>query len=292
MIYCSQCGSPSEDGTQFCGECGFAFVIPQQAPQFQSPPQATYPPPPVTPQPVYPVQPMPQQPDLAAQMTANPVKVLAICVTALAFVSLIPFIYGIVEEKLFSYLSGFRLFIVVLQVIIFLCILVVGIILIMKPDSNTLSQSGYNAGAYQPQVPVQYAAVQQQPFQAPAMQPAPQVQQGTNAVPSLAEQPQQNQQPGPAYPVQQNVIVMGKAKSVGVAFLLAFLFGPLGLLYASIIGGVVMFFVSIVLFFVIPVVGYILAWVMCIIWALIAANQANSNLHNKAGNLINNNFQR
>jgi len=85
---------------------------------------------------------------------------------------------------------------------------------------------------------------------------------------------------------------MGKAKSVGMAFLLAFLFGPLGLLYASIIGGIVMFFVSLVLFFLIPIVGYIIAWVGCIIWAIVAANQANSALHKKAGNLINNNFQR
>lgn len=92
--------------------------------------------------------------------------------------------------------------------------------------------------------------------------------------------------------VQQNIVVMGKAKSVGMAFLLAFLFGPLGLLYASILGGIIMFFVSLVLFFLIPIVGYIIAWVGCIIWAVVAANQANAALQNRASGLINNNFQR
>jgi hypothetical protein len=74
------------------------------------------------------------------------------------------------------------------------------------------------------------------------------------------------------------VIVVGKSKSVGVAFLLAFLFGPLGLLYASILGGIVMFVLGLILFFLIPIVGGILAWIGCMIWAVIAANQANANM--------------
>lgn len=53
----------------------------------------------------------------------------------------------------------------------------------------------------------------------------------------------ENQQtPQPQY--QQTVVIVGKQKSVGVAFLLAFLFGPLGLLYASVVGGIVMIIVS------------------------------------------------
>lgn len=74
---------------------------------------------------------------------------------------------------------------------------------------------------------------------------------------------------------QTNIVYVGKQKSVGTAFLLAFLFGPLGLLYASVIGGVVMFVVGIILFFLIPIVGGIFAWVGCIIWAVIAAQKAN-----------------
>ena len=95
-----------------------------------------------------------------------------------------------------------------------------------------------------------------------------------------------------AAPVQQNVVIMGKQKSVGVAFLLAFLFGPLGLLYASVIGGVVMFFVSLLLFFLLPLVGVILCWIGCIIWAVVAAGEANKNMVNKGNALINNQFQK
>lgn len=85
------------------------------------------------------------------------------------------------------------------------------------------------------------------------------------------------QQPNPATN-QTNIIIVGKSKSVGTAFLLAFLFGPLGLLYASVIGGIVMFFISIVLFILIPVVGAIFAWIGCIIWAIMAANAANDKM--------------
>jgi len=87
---------------------------------------------------------------------------------------------------------------------------------------------------------------------------------------------------------QNNIVIIGKAKSVGTAFLLSFLFGPLGLLYASIIGGIIMFILSIILFIALPVVGAILAWIGCIIWAVVAANQANAKLHHQAKPLIQN----
>ncbi len=104
--------------------------------------------------------------------------------------------------------------------------------------------------------------------------------------------PLQTHQNTTAIPLQQNVVVMGKAKSVGVAFLLAFLFGPLGLLYATVIGGIVMFFVTLVLFFLLPIVGIVLCWIGCIICAIVAADQANKSMVNKGNALINNQFQR
>jgi len=48
-------------------------------------------------------------------------------------------------------------------------------------------------------------------------------------------------------PIQETIVFIGKQKSVGVAFALAFFFGPLGLLYASVTGGVVKFFVTIII---------------------------------------------
>ena len=74
------------------------------------------------------------------------------------------------------------------------------------------------------------------------------------------------------------VIIVQKQKSVGTAFLLAFLFGPLGLLYASIAGGLIMFVVSLILFFLLPIVGAILCWIVCIIWAVVASQNANKNI--------------
>ena len=81
---------------------------------------------------------------------------------------------------------------------------------------------------------------------------------------------------------QTNIIVVGKSKSVGTAFLLAFLFGLLGLLYASVIGGIIMFFIGIFSFFILPLVGFIFVWIGCIIWAVVAANNANASMHKNA----------
>ncbi|HMC99264.1 MAG TPA: hypothetical protein VKH37_03895 [Ferruginibacter sp.] len=100
------------------------------------------------------------------------------------------------------------------------------------------------------------------------------------------EQQQQNPNSYQAQqPQQPNVIIMGKAKSVGAAFVLAFFFGPLGLLYASVLGGIIMFVVGLILFFLIPVVGYIIAWVGCLIWAVVAANAANAKFREQANNM-------
>lgn len=80
---------------------------------------------------------------------------------------------------------------------------------------------------------------------------------------------------------QTNIIVVGKAKSVGAAFILAFFFGPLGLLYASVIGGVIMFILGILSFLILPVVGYIIIHIATVIWAVVAANAANEKLRNQ-----------
>ncbi len=89
---------------------------------------------------------------------------------------------------------------------------------------------------------------------------------------------------------QQTVVIVGKQKSVGVAFLLAFLFGPLGLLYASVTGGIVMFLVGILIAIVTFGFGIIFVWIGCIIWAVVAAGNANKKMISGAGLNINTNF--
>ncbi|MCA0044655.1 hypothetical protein [Celeribacter litoreus] len=67
------------------------------------------------------------------------------------------------------------------------------------------------------------------------------------------------------------VIVQEKPKSAIAALILSVLFGPLGLLYASVKGGIVMILVSLV---VVPFsfgIGAPLVWLVSIIWALVAA---------------------
>lgn len=94
--------------------------------------------------------------------------------------------------------------------------------------------------------------------------------------------------PKPITNQSSNVVMVGTQKSVGTAFILAFLFGPLGLLYASPIGGVLMFFIGIVLFFLIPIAGAVISWIICIVWAVVAAQNANQAALNQAGNIANN----
>ncbi|CAN0575788.1 unnamed protein product, partial [Laminaria digitata] len=78
-------------------------------------------------------------------------------------------------------------------------------------------------------------------------------------------------------PVQNTTIIMGQAgapqKSMGVAILLAIAFGPIGLLYASVTGGVVMFVVSLIVLPLTFFLGLIITWPACVIWAAIAVNR-------------------
>jgi hypothetical protein len=85
------------------------------------------------------------------------------------------------------------------------------------------------------------------------------------------------------YPPQQpqvvqlmpTVVVARQPKSVGVAILLTVLFGPLGMLYSTVAGALVMLVVSVVLG--VPTGGLSVAitWPICIIWGAVAAQNWN-----------------
>lgn len=90
----------------------------------------------------------------------------------------------------------------------------------------------------------------------------------------------QNPQYTPPPVVQQTVIVMGQnKKSVVAAFLLTFFFGPLGLLYASIPGGIIMFILDIPVAIFTLGFGLIFTNLICVAWALIAVNNHNKRLN-------------
>ena len=79
-------------------------------------------------------------------------------------------------------------------------------------------------------------------------------------------------------------VIVGQRKSMGVALILAFLFGPLGLLYASVAGGLIL----IVLGFVIGAATLGLAlpiiWLASLVWAAIAVSSQNSKLQSSSTN--------
>ncbi len=100
------------------------------------------------------------------------------------------------------------------------------------------------------------------------------------------------------------VVVVAKPKNMGIGILLAFLFGPFGLLYSSKLGAIVMFIVSIVpvtllylmlkvpdsertldieqnIFYV--VVIYAISWYVApAIWAAIAVSARNEKLQERS----------
>ncbi len=77
---------------------------------------------------------------------------------------------------------------------------------------------------------------------------------------------------------QTTVIQMGSHKSVVGAVLLALFFGPLGMLYATVVGALVMFFVNIFVAFLTLGLGLFITVPLGALWAGIAASTHNSNL--------------
>lgn len=77
---------------------------------------------------------------------------------------------------------------------------------------------------------------------------------------------------------QTTVIHVGSQKSVAGAVILALLFGPLGMLYATVVGALVMFFVNILVAIATLGLGLILTIPIGAVWAGIAASNHNKQL--------------
>ena len=76
-------------------------------------------------------------------------------------------------------------------------------------------------------------------------------------------------------PQQPQYIVVKANKSVGAALVLTFLFGPLGMLYSTIAGGIIMLVISIIIGAITLGFGLLFTWPICMIWAAVAANNQN-----------------
>lgn len=133
------------------------------------------------------------------------------------------------------------------------------------PSQHALDQV-YEARSQQPQV-VQPARVP-----SAAQIPMPQF---------SAAVPPPNYYAPPQVHVTQQVqvaqpVLVGAPKSVGLALVLTFFFGPLGLLYSSVLGGIIMLVVSVTLAAVTFGVSLFLTWPICMIWGAIAASNQNA----------------
>jgi len=77
---------------------------------------------------------------------------------------------------------------------------------------------------------------------------------------------------------QQVVVVVKPVKSAGVAIILTVLFGPLGMFYSTIAGGIIMTILSLLVALFTLGLGLIITWPICIIWGALAASSYNKRI--------------
>ncbi len=112
---------------------------------------------------------------------------------------------------------------------------------------------------------------QPQPQAEPAPAQAPSIQQTAPPVQNIyiTQQVTQQQQSAP-------VVLAVAPKSVVLSLVLTFLFGPLGMLYSTVPGGLIMIVASLVVALFTFGIGLFVTWPICIIWGAIAASNYNT----------------
>lgn len=83
--------------------------------------------------------------------------------------------------------------------------------------------------------------------------------------------------------IKPKTIVVTSTKSVGMSIFLTILFGPLGMLYSTVRGAIIMMIASIVLGAVTFGLGLLIAWPISIIWGARATKSYNQNLLQTVG---------
>lgn len=78
---------------------------------------------------------------------------------------------------------------------------------------------------------------------------------------------------------ENRTILVESKKNVGTALILTFLFGPLGMLYSTIKGGVIMFIISLIVAVFTAGLGIFITWPICMVWTYMAVKKYNDNLH-------------
>lgn len=78
--------------------------------------------------------------------------------------------------------------------------------------------------------------------------------------------------------IKPATVVIDRTKNIGIAIILTVFFGPLGMLYSTITGAIVMMILSVLIAIVTLGFGLLITWPICIIWAGIAASNHNKQL--------------
>ena len=74
----------------------------------------------------------------------------------------------------------------------------------------------------------------------------------------------------------QQIVIVGQQKSMALSIILSFIFGPLGMLYSTIAGGIIMFLVSLPIIILTGGFGLVILLPVYVIWAAIATNSHNA----------------
>lgn len=77
----------------------------------------------------------------------------------------------------------------------------------------------------------------------------------------------------------KQTVIIKERKSIGLSLLLTILFGPLGLLYTTVSGAIIMFVVSLIIFIITFGFGVFFTWPICMIWGVLAAKNYNSKIN-------------
>jgi len=65
---------------------------------------------------------------------------------------------------------------------------------------------------------------------------------------------------------------------MGISIILTVLFGPLGMLYSTIMGAIIMAVLSVIIAVFTAGLGLIITWPICIIWGAVATSSHNKKL--------------
>lgn len=81
---------------------------------------------------------------------------------------------------------------------------------------------------------------------------------------------------------EKTVILVKTEKSMGISIFLTIVFGPIGLFFASIVGGVAMCILSVIVGIATLGVGLPITWLMSILWGILSVSSYNQQLRDDA----------